>query len=128
MALTYKTYEFTLIGGNRQVKLPAYYDDINTYIGAIEVGATPAGGGAPTTSTAPKARAEELYIDGLFAKVILSVRKAAGKYRRTTVYCPTQLVTTAMPAIEGKNFGTGLAGGALKVLNAYFPRRRIIRY
>lgn len=118
MAIKRKFFEFPLPGGARKVKVPDYYDEINTLLGVTE---------SSDDSNTPTGKAEELYFDGLLIKLTVSC-KVANKYRRTSFYCPITTASTALAKLEGKRFGKNLAGGEAEIINAYQARQRRFRY
>lgn len=105
-------------GSNFSIKLPTYYDDISTYIGLTE--ATDI-----LLRTAYPTKISELKRAAAILEFTVTCRITQGgsgllRTRRTNLICDLDTAVGAMSSVEGKLFGTGLVGGKVEIINAYF--------
>ena len=110
------TYTMVTDGGTVQLRLPEYYDDINTQVGLTKIP-------DDATSTANRITARQLKLSAQAIEFTIS-RKVGTQTRRTKVIADLDSAKGAVAAIEGKTFGTGLAGGKTEVISVYFASRR----
>lgn len=114
MAVARKLYLITVGGGQRKIKLPEYYDSINTQIGLVA---------APDNSTATMTSSRALLASGEGLKIRTRRKTAAGKYVTTNVICDLDNAKAAMSALVGKTFGTGSVAGPGEIVSAYIASR-----
>lgn len=114
MAVTKKFYLMTVGGGQRKIKLPEYYDSVDTALGLTA---------APDNSTAQLTSARDLLKSGDGVKIRVRRKIGDTKYATSTIICDLDNAKAAMSALLGKTFGTGSVAGAGTIVSAYFPSR-----
>ena len=91
-----KMYLMSTPGGSVKVELPAFYDDINSYIGLTL---------APETSAAMEISSAELIKRGLAIKIRTTRRAATGGVAKSqAVLCDIDSASAAIGNLKGKTF------------------------
>lgn len=115
-----KFYKITTISGNFKVKLPVSYDDVKTQLGLSDLSDSSADINLATQT------ASQLLRIGLATKIRI-IRKTTinnvVRYKTHDLICSIANLASALSTLEGKKFGTNLAGGSTDIINAYFGRR-----
>lgn len=97
------------------VKLPDVYSangsDIGTYVGVTKV----TGSVSADTSNG---RVSNLLLDAQIARIRISYRNAAGKYRTADIICDLDKYKSAIGTLPGKNYRGS------KIIDAFIGRRR----
>ena len=114
MAVKKKLYLMTVAGGQRKIKLPEYYDSVDTALGLSA---------APDNSTAQLTSTRALVRSGDGIKIRVRRKISDTKFATSTIVCDLDNAKAAMSALLGKTFGTGSVAGAGTIVSAYFPSR-----
>lgn len=113
-----KYYIISANGGSFSLKLPTYYDDIDTFVGLKTPTDAELRVAFPTKISELK-RAAAILEFTVSCKITVP-SSGLIRMRRTNLICDIDSAIGAMNALEGKPFGTGLAGGKVDIVNAYF--------
>jgi hypothetical protein len=97
------------------VRLPDVYSGTGSTIGTA-VGVTKLAGEPP--AGAQQGKISELQLNGQVAKIRISYRNAAGKYRTADVICDLDNYKTAIGTLPTKQYRGS------NIIEAYIPRRR----
>lgn len=113
-----KYYIIQANGSNFSIKLPTYYDDINEFLGLTDATDVLLKTAFPTKLAELK-RAAAILEFTVSCKITVP-SSGLVRMRRTNLICDLDTAVGAMSTVEGKLFGTGLAGGKVAIVNAYF--------
>jgi len=105
------TYSLKVGTATVLLNLPQVYDDIGTYVGLSKVPGT-----AP--DDASYGQVSDLLRNAQIARLRISYRNAAGKYRTADVICDLDKYKSAIGTLPGKTYRTS------KIIDAFIPRRR----
>ncbi len=92
------------------VKLPDVYGSIGGLVGVNKVATLP--------GDASHGSVSRLLLDGQIARVRISYRNAAGKYRTADVICDLDNLKSAIGTLPGKSYRQST------IIDAFIPRRR----
>lgn len=111
------THKIDVGGTDVLVKLPDVYSATGSDVGQY-VGVTKVVSGTTLSTGAQNGSVSNLLLNGQIARVRISYRNSAGKYRTADLICDLDKYKTAIGTLPGKNYR------GFKIIDAFIARRR----